>query len=165
VNWFASGSTTPIAGSAAGVTISNDCYNVTTLYAPVLGGTIPVPSTVTIGTTYTVYLCELNGTPYPSNDTSNATNCGTAPEGENWIDASFTFTPTAASTAAPTAAPTVTSVSPLAPALPKAGAGLRPTSSGGSVPVEALLLLAAAASAVVGALGWRARVYKKSQGT
>lgn len=104
VNWFASGSTTPIAGSAAGVTISNDCYNGTTLYAPVLGGTIPVPSTVTPGTTYTVYLCEVNGTQYPSNDPSNATNCGTAPATENWIDASFTFTTTSA--------PTVTSVSP-----------------------------------------------------
>jgi len=51
-----------------------------------------------------------------------------------------------------------------APALPAAGSAGSPGPSGGSVPVDALLL-AAVASAVVGALAWRARVYKKSQGT
>lgn len=92
VNWFAAGTTTPIAGSAAGVTISNDCYDGTTLHGPVLSGTIPIPTGVTIGTTYKVYLCELNVTAYPSNDASAAANCGAAPGGESWIDASFSFT-------------------------------------------------------------------------
>lgn len=92
VNWFANGSTTAIPGSAAGVTISNDCYDGTTLYGPLLGGTIPVPSAVKVGTTYKVYLCELNFTPYPSNDSSSAVDCGAAPAGESWIDASFSFT-------------------------------------------------------------------------
>ncbi len=92
VNWFAAGSTTAIAGSAAGVTISNDCYSGSALFAPVLGGTIPVPSTLTVGTAYTVYLCELNLTPYPSNDASAVANCGPAAPGTSWIDASFAFT-------------------------------------------------------------------------
>jgi large repetitive protein len=92
VNWFATGSTTAIPGSAAGVSISNDCYDGTTLHAPVLSGTIPVPSTLKIGSTYSGYLCELNVTPYPSNDTNAANDCGPAPGGESWIDASFSFT-------------------------------------------------------------------------
>ena len=92
VNWFASWSSTPIAGSATGVDISNDCYDGTTLYTPTLSGSVPVPAAVTPGTTYTVYLCELNATPYASNDAANATHCGTAPiTGANYIDASFTF--------------------------------------------------------------------------
>jgi hypothetical protein len=76
VNWFAAASTTPIAGSAAGVSISNDCYDGTTLHGPVLSGTIPVPSTLTVGTTYKAYVCELNITPYPSNDANATTDCG-----------------------------------------------------------------------------------------
>ena len=91
VNWFAGGSTTAIPGSAAGVTISNDCYDGTTLYGPVLGGTIPVPSAIKVGATYKVYLCELNLTQYPSNDPNSAADCGAAPAGESWIDASFSF--------------------------------------------------------------------------
>ena len=91
VNWFAPASTTPIPGSAAGVTISNDCYDGKTLYAPVLGGTIGVPSTLTSGTTYTAYLCELNITPFPSNDANATADCGPAPAGASWIDASFAF--------------------------------------------------------------------------
>ena len=92
-NWFAAGSTTPITGSAAGVTISNDCYDGKTLYAPVLSGTITAPTTLVNGTAYTAYLCELNVTPYPSNDASSASHCGPAPTGSlGLIDASFTFT-------------------------------------------------------------------------
>jgi len=92
VNWFAAGSTTAVAGSAAGVTISNACYNGATLFAPVLGGTIPVPATLVVGTSYTAYLCEVNLTPFPSNDASATAHCGPAPMGTTWIDASFAFT-------------------------------------------------------------------------
>jgi len=92
VNWFAAGATTAIAGDATGVTISNDCYSGSALFAPVLGGTIRVPSSLTVGTAYTVYLCELNLTPFPSNDASAAAHCGPATPGTTWIDASFAFT-------------------------------------------------------------------------
>ncbi len=92
VNWFAKGSTTPIPGSAAGLTITNDCYDGTTLHGPTIGGSIAVPSTLTVGTSYTAFVCEMNITPYPSNDSSAATNCGPAPQGASWIDASFPFT-------------------------------------------------------------------------
>ena len=108
VNWFAAGSTTAIAGSAAGVTISNDCYDGSTLFAPVLGGTVPVPATLTNGTTYTMYLCELNATPFPSNDPKATANCGPAPAGASWIDASLSYS-AAAGTAQ--AALTLTSLS------------------------------------------------------
>lgn len=88
--WYSAGSATPTyAGAATGVTISNDCYTGSTLNPPVLGGTLSVPSTVTAGTAYTVYLCEVNATPYPSNDANSAKVCGTAAP---FIDASFTFT-------------------------------------------------------------------------
>jgi hypothetical protein len=50
---------------------------------------LTVPTTVTSGTAYTVYLCEVNATPYPSNDANSAKVCGTAAP---FIDASFTFT-------------------------------------------------------------------------
>ncbi len=92
VNWFASGSTTPVPGSAAGLTINNDCYDGTTLHGPTIGGSITVPSTLTVGTAYTAYVCEMNITPYPSNDASAAAHCGPAPQGASWIDASFPFT-------------------------------------------------------------------------
>ncbi len=109
VNWFASGSSTAIAGSAAGVTISNDCYDGTTLNAPVLGGTIPVPSTLTDGTVYTAYVCEVNLTPMPGNDPNATTDCGTPlPGTSGWIDASFSFTATAGT---PQAALSVSSLS------------------------------------------------------
>jgi hypothetical protein len=89
--WFITGTSTEVGGgSATGVTISNDCYSGSKLSPPVLGGTITVPATVTSGTKYTVYLCEVNLTPYPSNDTNAAANCGTA--APSFIDASFTFT-------------------------------------------------------------------------
>src|SRR5664280_2704519 len=101
VNWFAAGSTTPIAGSAAGVTISNDCYDGSTLFAPVL-------ATLTVGTKYTMFLCELNTTPFPSNDPNATADCGTAPPGASWIDASLSFS-AAAGTAQ--AALTLTSAS------------------------------------------------------
>ncbi len=97
VKWFSSPTVTPINGGAAGVTISNDCYDGTTLFAPKLSGTTTVPAGLTAGTTYTVYVCELNATPYPSNDSSAATHCGTAPAGSTWIDASFPFTTSAGS--------------------------------------------------------------------
>ncbi len=116
VNWFVSGTTIPIAGSAAGVTISNDCYDGTTLHAPVLGGTITVPGSLKLGTAYKAYLCELNFTAYPSNDANAVGDCGTAPPGRTWIDASFDFsaalgpitqaTPTSAVVAPGTAAST-----------------------------------------------------------
>jgi hypothetical protein len=87
--WYTAGSSTPTyAGAATGVTISNDCYTGSTLQPPVLGGTLTVPATVTAGTAYTVYLCEVNATPYPSNDANSAKVCGTAAP---FIDASFTF--------------------------------------------------------------------------
>ncbi|MGH3733069.1 MAG: hypothetical protein ACRDVC_06810 [Acidimicrobiales bacterium] len=91
VAWFSAGASTPAsAGPATGVTISNDCYTGSTLETPVLGGTITVPATgLTSGTAYTVYLCEVNATPYTS--ASSAAVCGTAAP---FIDASFTFTPT-----------------------------------------------------------------------
>jgi len=97
VKWFSSPTVTPINASAAGVTISNDCYDGTTLYAPSLGGTITVPAGLAVGTAYTVYVCELNATPYPSNDSAAATHCGAAPAGSTWIDASFAFTTSAGS--------------------------------------------------------------------
>jgi hypothetical protein len=92
VNWFATASTTAIAGDPSGLSISNDCYDGATLYAPTLSGTVPVPSSVVVGTTYTVYVCELNLTPFASNDPSATTNCGPAPAGQNWVDAQFKFT-------------------------------------------------------------------------
>jgi hypothetical protein len=89
--WYVPGTSTPVfAGAATGVTISNDCYTGTTLDPPVLGGTMTVPPTVTAGTSYTVYLCEVNATPYPS--PTSASVCGTAAP---FIDASFTFAATA----------------------------------------------------------------------
>jgi hypothetical protein len=51
-----------------------------------------VPSTVTSGTSYTVYLCEVNATPYPSNDSKSASVCGTG--APSYIDASFPFSVT-----------------------------------------------------------------------
>jgi hypothetical protein len=91
--WYAAGSSTPAySGAATGVTISNDCYTGSTLQPPVLSGTLTVPATVTAGTAYTVYLCEVNATPYPSNDANSAKVCGTTAP---FIDASFTFTPAA----------------------------------------------------------------------
>lgn len=92
VKWFSSPTVTPINASATGVAISNDCYDGATLNAPSLSGSITVPAGLALGTVYTVYVCELNATPYPSNDASAATHCGTAPAGATWIDASFPFT-------------------------------------------------------------------------
>jgi hypothetical protein len=90
--WYAAGSSTPAsAGPATGVTISNDCYASGTLDGPVLGGTLTVPATATTGT-YTVYLCEVNTTPYPSNSSSSAQVCGSAAP---YIDSSFSFNVTA----------------------------------------------------------------------
>jgi hypothetical protein len=91
--WYSAGSATPAyAGAATGVTISNDCYSGTTLVGPVLSGTMTVPTTVSAGSAYTVYLCEVNATPYPSNSTTSAAVCGTAAP---FIDASFTYNVTA----------------------------------------------------------------------
>jgi hypothetical protein len=91
--WYGSGASTPaFAGPATGVTISNDCYDGKTLNAPVLGGTMTVPSTVATGSSYTVYLCEVNATPYPSNDPNAGSVCGTAAP---FIDASFSYAVTA----------------------------------------------------------------------
>lgn len=89
--WFVTGTSTAVAeGAASGVTISNDCYSGKTLSPPVLGGTITVPATVVSGTSYTVYLCEVNSTPYPSNDVHSASICGAG--APSFIDASFSFT-------------------------------------------------------------------------
>jgi hypothetical protein len=91
--WYVAGSSTPaFAGPATGVTISNDCYTGTTLQGPVLGGTMTVPTTVTSGTSYTVYLCEVNATSYPSNSSTSASVCGTA--APSFIDSSFSFSAT-----------------------------------------------------------------------
>lgn len=89
VLWFASGSTTPLEDSASNVSISNDCYNGVDVTPPSLSGTIPVPPTAVAGTTYEVFLCELNVTPYVSGDNPD---CGTAPTGQGFIGASFPFT-------------------------------------------------------------------------
>ncbi|HEY1762896.1 MAG TPA: hypothetical protein VGG17_09915 [Acidimicrobiales bacterium] len=90
--WYVPGTSTPVfQGAATGVTITNDCYTGSTLEPPVLGGTMTVPSTVTPGTSYTVYLCEVNATPFPSTSGSGAV-CGTS---ASFIDASFTFAATA----------------------------------------------------------------------
>jgi hypothetical protein len=123
VSWFAQGSVKAIAGDASAVTISNDCYDSNTLFTPVLSGTIPVPAALAVSTTYTAYLCELNITPFPSNDPNAAAHCGAAPAGANWIDAAFTFT---AASGTPQAALTVTSLSGTA------GTPLTLTTSGGS---------------------------------
>jgi hypothetical protein len=89
--WFVPGTSIPVfAGAATGVTISNDCYTGSTLQPPILSGTMTVPPAVTTGTSYTVYLCEVNATPFPS--PSSASVCGTAAP---FIDASFTFMATA----------------------------------------------------------------------
>ncbi len=89
--WFVTGTSTAVGGGAAsGVTISNDCYDGKTLSPPFLGGTITVPATVVSGTSYTVYLCEVNSTPYPSNDIHSTSICGAG--APSWIDASFSFT-------------------------------------------------------------------------
>jgi hypothetical protein len=93
--WYAAGSSTPAsAGPATGVTITNDCYSSGTLDGPVLGGTMTVPATVTTGTSYTVYLCEVNTTPYPSNSSSSAQVCGSSAP---FIDSSFAFNVTSKS--------------------------------------------------------------------
>jgi hypothetical protein len=87
--WTITGTSTIVGGGpASGVTISDDCYNGATVIPPALGGTLTVPATVTNGASYTVYLCEVNLTPYPSNDTNAATDCGTK---NPVIDASFSF--------------------------------------------------------------------------
>lgn len=88
VLWYSAGSQTPLEDSAAGVTISNNCYTGSTLDTPVLGGTIPVPPTATAGT-YEVFVCELNLTPY---QTSSTAQCGPTVNGLGWIGASFNFT-------------------------------------------------------------------------
>lgn len=93
--YFAAGSTTPIVGSATGVTLSNVCYDGSKLVAPALSGTVTLPAGLVGGTKYTGYLCELNVTIYPSNDASALADCGAAPAGASWIDASFPFTATA----------------------------------------------------------------------
>ncbi|MGC2486789.1 MAG: hypothetical protein WA359_11170 [Acidimicrobiales bacterium] len=91
--WYAAGASSPaFAGPATGVTISNDCYDGKTLNAPVLGGTMSVPATVATGSSYTVYLCEVNATPYPSNDSNSGSVCGTSAP---FIDASFSYAVTA----------------------------------------------------------------------
>ena len=112
VKWFSSPTVTPINASAAGVTISNDCYNGSTLSTPTLGGVITAPAGLALGTVYTVYVCELNATPYATNDASAATHCGTAPAGSTWIDASFPFT---------TAAGTITQSAPTTGSITAAG--------------------------------------------
>jgi hypothetical protein len=80
------------------------------------------------------------------------------------VAASPSPSPVVSPVVSPSPSPTPVVILAAAPALPAAGSAGSPGPSGGSVPVEALLL-AAVASAVVGALAWRARVYKKSQGT
>jgi Neocarzinostatin family len=90
-----------------------------------------------------------------------------APANDETIGFAVAASPSPSPVVSPSPSPTpvvILALSPPAPALPAAGSAGSPGPSGGSVPVEALLL-AAVASAVVGALGWRARVYKKSQGT
>ena len=104
VHWVPTLGGPSIVGSASGITLSNLCYDGTTVHAPALSGSIPVPATATPGATYNVYLCEVDGLPIPSNDPSVAAHCGTAPlSGATWIDASFPFTvePSESATASP----------------------------------------------------------------
>ncbi|HQT99981.1 MAG TPA: hypothetical protein PLG60_05700 [Acidimicrobiales bacterium] len=95
VRYFAANSTTALVGSAAGVTLSNVCYDGSKLVAPALSGKVTLPAGLVGGTKYTGYLCELNATIYPSNDANALAHCGAAPAGASWIDASFPFTATA----------------------------------------------------------------------
>jgi hypothetical protein len=89
VLWYAQGSTTPLISSSSNVAISNNCYTGKALIPPSLSGTITVPATAVSGTTYGVYLCELDLTPYAGSTTSA---CGPAVNGAGWISASFPFT-------------------------------------------------------------------------
>ncbi len=89
VLWYAPASTTPLLSSTSNVAISNDCYTGKALVPPALSGTITVPANAASGTTYDVFLCELDLTPYPGSTTSA---CGPAVNGAGWISASFPFT-------------------------------------------------------------------------
>lgn len=89
VLWYAPGSTTPLISPSTNVAISNNCYTGKSLVPPSLSGTITVPASATSGTTYDVFLCELDLTPYPGSTTSA---CGPAQNGAGWISASFPFT-------------------------------------------------------------------------
>lgn len=89
VLWYAPASTTPLVSSPSNLAISNDCYTGKDLVPPALSGTITVPATAASGTTYEVYVCELDLTPYPGSTTSP---CGPAVNGLGWISASFPFT-------------------------------------------------------------------------
>ncbi len=89
VLWYAPASTTPLLSSPSNVAISNACYTGKDLIAPALSGTVTVPAAATSGTTYEVYVCELDLTPYPGSTTSP---CGPAVSGAGWISASFPFT-------------------------------------------------------------------------
>ena len=105
-NWIPSSGTNIVQAAPSGVTLSFDCFDGTTLYNPVLGGTLTVPATATPGATYTVYLCEANATPIAGNDANATTDCGGAAPSPalGWIDAKFTYTTEAA--AAGSASPT-----------------------------------------------------------
>ncbi|HET8990982.1 MAG TPA: hypothetical protein VFN59_07765 [Acidimicrobiales bacterium] len=89
VLWYAPASTTPLVSSPSNLAISNDCYTGKDLVPPALSGTIAVPATAASGTTYEVYVCELDFTPYAGSTTSP---CGPAVNGLGWISASFPFT-------------------------------------------------------------------------
>ncbi len=89
VLWYAPASTTPLLSSPSNLAISNDCYTGKVLIPPALSGTITVPANATSGTTYEVFVCELDLTPYVGSTTSA---CGPAVNGMGWISASFPFT-------------------------------------------------------------------------
>ncbi len=124
-NWIPSSGTNIVQAAPSGVTLSFDCFDGTTLYNPVLGGTLTVPATATPGATYTVYLCEANATPIAGNDANATTDCGSAPPTPalGWIDASFTYTIEAAAggSATPSSGGVGTSVSVTASGLDAQG--------------------------------------------
>ena len=61
-----------------------------------------MPSTLTDGTAYTVYVCEADITSFPGSDPNAATDCGAPlPGTSGWIDASFSFTAAAGTPQAP----------------------------------------------------------------
>ena len=129
VQWVPTGGGTAVAGSAAGVSITNDCMDASGVHGPVLSGTTTVPSGLTPGSTYNVFVCELNGLAglgagWGSNDANVSTDCPAAPvTGATWIDASFTYTveAAAAGSASPSSGGVGTSVSVTASGLDPQG--------------------------------------------
>ena len=93
VNWFASGSRTAIAGSAAGISISDACYDGDDSLCPGAERDDPRrPRPSPTGTVTRRTSVRLTSLRFPSNDPNAATDCGTPlPGTSGWIDASFSY--------------------------------------------------------------------------